>query len=254
MKLKFLITSLTSCSGCISSLISLDFFPQLLEKTEISYFPFIEDNELIEKGEYDVALVEGCISNEFQIDLIKKIKKNTKHIIALGTCAAYGGITSLSKENIALPLTDVIDISGIIPGCPPPTKLFGNSLIKILEQKEIVLSKKNLCDGCPINNNYILSQETLINKLIPENKDLYTNDKQECFLKKGIICLGPITRKGCDYECIKVGMPCEGCMGPISKDITSNMVNFISLANISTDLKKYKGLYYRFSKPKILRS
>ncbi|MBN1800811.1 MAG: hypothetical protein JW891_04850 [Candidatus Lokiarchaeota archaeon] len=253
MKLKFLITSLTSCSGCVSSLISLDFFSQFLEKTELCYFPFLEDNQLIDDQDYDIALIEGCVSTDSQIEFLKKIRKNSKKIIALGTCAAFGGILSLSKERFAIPLQDVVEINGIIPGCPPPTKLFGNCLIKLLERKEIELPKKNLCDGCPNKTDFILSKETIINKIIPDNKDLF-EEGENCFLKKGVLCLGPITRQGCDYECIKAGMPCEGCMGPVSKDITSNIINFLSLANVSKDLKKYKGLYYRFSKPKIWRS
>jgi hypothetical protein len=40
-------------------------------------------------------------------------------------------------------------------------------------------------------------------------------------------------------------------MGPVSKDFTSNIVNFVSLINLSKDLKDYDGIFYRFSKPKL---
>ncbi|GAG68101.1 unnamed protein product, partial [marine sediment metagenome] len=73
MRLKFLITSLTSCTGCISALISLDIFPQFLERTKIEYFPFISDN--LEIKECDVALVEGCVSEKNQIEYIQEIRK-----------------------------------------------------------------------------------------------------------------------------------------------------------------------------------
>lgn len=97
MKLKFLITSLTSCSGCIASLLSSDIFPQFLERTEISYFPFISDESQIE--DCDIALIEGCVSIDSQIELLKEIRNNVKKLYALGTCAAFGGILSLSKKK-----------------------------------------------------------------------------------------------------------------------------------------------------------
>ncbi|MFX1273695.1 MAG: hypothetical protein ACFFBP_11440 [Promethearchaeota archaeon] len=252
MKLKFLITSLTSCSGCISSLISLDIFPQLLERTEISYFPFISDKPRADLC--DIALIEGCVSEDSQIDFLKDIRISTKKVYALGTCAAFGGILSLSKKKIAAPLSDFIEIDGIIPGCPPPSKLFGNCLIKLLERKNIELSKKNLCSECPYKTTFKFNPITQINQLYPHNIELNNYEENtNCFLSRGIMCLGPITREGCDHECIKRGIPCEGCLGPVSRDFTSSIINFLSLLNLVKDLKKYSGIFYRFSKPKIWR-
>jgi F420-non-reducing hydrogenase small subunit len=82
------------------------------------------------------------------------------------------------------------------------------------------------------------------------NQILLLEENTECFLQKGILCLGPITREGCEHRCIELGLPCEGCMGPIAKDYTSNVVNFLSLLNLSHELEDYNGIYYRFSKPK----
>ena len=69
-------------------------------------------------------------------------------------------------------------------------------------------------------------------------------------VKKGILCLGPITREGCEHKCIEQGIPCEGCMGPVSKTYFTNVINYLSLIDLSEDLKNYKGIFYRFSKPK----
>jgi len=62
LKPRFILISMTSCTGCISTLISLDIFPQFLERTIINYFPFISDEKDI--NECEVALVEGCVSEE----------------------------------------------------------------------------------------------------------------------------------------------------------------------------------------------
>lgn len=250
MKPKIIITSLTSCSGCISTLISSDIFPQFLERTRIVYFPFISDAEKIE--DCDIAFVEGCISNEKEIPLLKRIRKNAKKIYALGSCAAFGGIQSLSNSIIAEPISNYIEIEGIIPGCPPPTKLFGNFLIRLIENKNIKLPEKNMCAGCPLREDNEINFNYEINKITPNLEEINTDDENsKCFLKRGILCLGPITRDGCEYKCIEYGLPCEGCMGPVSKDFTSNIINLLSLFHFSEDLKNYKGLFYRFSRPKI---
>jgi len=248
-KLKFSITTLTSCSGCIASLMALDIFPQFLERTEIVYFPFINDKKNIEK--HDISLIEGCISNSDDIEIIKKIRKNANKVYAFGSCAAFGGILSLSSKKDAEPISKYIEIDGIIPGCPPPEKLLGNLLIKLIENKDIELPKKNLCATCPLRETMNLS------KTPKKLESFYSNpyefmDKKEnsmCFLNKGILCLGPITRDGCEHKCIEKGIPCEGCMGPISKDYTSNIVNFLGLFELSDEFKKYDGIFYRFSKP-----
>ena len=93
MKRKVAIVSLTSCSGCISSLISLDIFPQFLERTKVDYFQFISDAKDIE--DCDICLVEGCISEENQIVMLRKIRTQAKKVYALGTCACFGGISGM---------------------------------------------------------------------------------------------------------------------------------------------------------------
>ncbi len=162
-------------------------------------------------------------------------------------------IESFKKKKVS-PLSDFIEIDGIIPGCPPPSKFLGNCLIKLLEKKNIVLSPKNLCSECPYKNNFRFDLDTEISQMYPHNSQLNDDtENYDCFLTKGILCMGPITREGCDHKCIKQGLPCEGCMGPVSKDYTSNLVNFLSLFHLSNDLRNYSGIFYRFSKPRIWR-
>ena len=250
MKPRFIIISLTSCSGCISTFISLDIFPQFLERTKIIHFPFILDGEKIE--DCDIALVEGCISEDSEIGLLKEVRKHAKKVYALGTCAAFGGILSLSNSRKIKPISTYIEIDGIIPGCPPPSKIFGNLLIRIIENKDTSLSEKVLCSSCPLRGNMVGNLDTKIIKINPNPDEIVLGEENlDCFLKKGILCLGPVTREGCESKCIKVGLPCEGCMGPVSKDFTSNIINFLSLISLSEDLEYYEGIFYRFSKPKL---
>ena len=252
MKPKFIIISLSSCSGCISALISLDIFPQFLERTKIIFFPFILDMEKIE--DCDIALVEGCISEESEISLLKEVRKHSKRVFALGTCAAFGGLLSLSNSRNVEPISNYIEVDGIIPGCPPPQKLLGNILIRLIENKDTNLSEKTLCSSCPLRENMEKNLNTPIIKINPNPDEIFVGEENsECFLKRGILCLGPITREGCESKCIKIGLPCEGCMGPVSKEFMSNVINFLSLVSLSNDLKNYEGIFYRFSKPKLRR-
>ncbi|MHA1753774.1 MAG: hypothetical protein ACTSYZ_15520 [Candidatus Helarchaeota archaeon] len=248
MKLKFSIISLTSCSGCISALISLDIFEDFLEKVDLVYFPFIMDEKRIE--ECDVFLIEGCVIDDEQIKLLKQIRRKARKVVAFGTCAAFGGILNLSEDINGEPISNYIEIDGIIPGCPPPLKILGNSLINLLENKKIVLPEKNLCYDCPLKENIQKNFEISIDELMDEG---YKTEKviPKCFLEKNILCLGPITRAGCDCSCIKLGIPCEGCMGPLKQDYTSTIINFLSLLNLSDDLRKYKSIFFRFSKPNL---
>jgi F420-non-reducing hydrogenase small subunit len=246
VKPKFLIATLTSCSGCIGIIPALDIFPEWLERIDLVYFPFLLDETEIEEN--DVALVEGCVSEETQINLLHEIRKKSKKVIALGTCAAFGGILALSTEKQAEPISNYIEIDGFIPGCPPPSKLLGNSLIRLLENKPIELSDRNLCANCPLHGETEISYKHKIQDLAPKK---YSAERTTCFLKDGILCLGPVTREGCECQCIEAGQPCEGCMGPISQDFTSNLVNYLSILKLSKDLRRYEGIFFRFSKPRI---
>ncbi|MHA1191864.1 MAG: hypothetical protein ACTSP9_06160 [Promethearchaeota archaeon] len=242
---------MTSCSGCISTLFSLDIFPQFLEKTKIAYFPYITDEDKL--GSYDIALIEGCITQEFQIRFLQEVRRATKKIYSLGSCAAFGGITSLSKKREGDPLSNYVEVDGIIPGCPPPSNLFGNCLMNLLENKMIKLSDKNQCYSCPLREGLDYEFKTKITKLIPNNRDINSAKNPKCFLSQGVLCLGPVTREGCDNKCIIRGMPCEGCLGSPSKSLCSNIYNFLSLLNLSNELKTYDGIFYRYSKPPIKR-
>lgn len=250
--MKFIVESLTSCSGCISTLLSLDIFPQFLERTEITSFPFISDKKNLIKS--DIALVEGCVSKESQIETLKNIRKNSTKLCALGTCAAFGGILGLSKKKRFYPISNFVEVDFVIPGCPPPINLLGNALMNLTENKPIALPEKNMCYSCPLKGDMKDNLNTQISRLFPSNLEINSeDDKQICFLKRGILCLGPTTRDGCDHQCIERGIPCEGCLGPVSKDFTSNLINFLSLVSLSNQLKRYDGIFNRFSKPILKR-
>nr|Q00393.1 RecName: Full=Coenzyme F420 hydrogenase subunit gamma; AltName: Full=8-hydroxy-5-deazaflavin-reducing hydrogenase subunit gamma; Short=FRH [Methanococcus voltae]CAA43498.1 F420-reducing hydrogenase subunit [Methanococcus voltae PS] len=144
---------MSGCTGCLISL--TDTYEKLLdilgsvelvyaltltgEKTEITE---TDDKILIERdipGGIDIALVEGsvCLDDHHSMDDILTTRKNSKKsLVALGACAASGGVTrfrrvgQMSQPSHAsfVPIGDVIKVDLALPGCPPSTE----SIVKLL--------------------------------------------------------------------------------------------------------------------------
>lgn len=251
MKLKLSVVSLNSCNGCISTLVSLDVFLNLVKSVELVYFPFIEDSypttiKEDEELEYsDITLVEGCVTRKEEEELLKKLRKSSKKIIALGACAMFGGIESLSHSIRKEPISKIVEIDGGIPGCPPPENVLGTSIISLLEGRALPKANRNLCAVCELRPALEKFKTIRVDKLQPEK---FPNT---CFLDEHVLCLGPVTREGCDAKCIKIGLPCEGCMGPPNGlDYTANVINFLSTLELSDKIKKYEGVIFRLYRPR----
>jgi len=154
---------LSGCSGCHMSFLDQD--EKLLElagKIELVYSPIADIKDFPEN--VDITLVEGAVGNEEQLELLKKIRKNTKMLIALGDCAVNGNVTALRnslnnsveevlerayvenatiKQNAptnvprllkrVLALNEVVKVDFYIPGCPPPANLINYVLNELLE-------------------------------------------------------------------------------------------------------------------------
>jgi F420-non-reducing hydrogenase small subunit len=110
-------------------------------------------------------------------------------------------------------LDQVVDVDYYVPGCPPTPKQIWNVFQAIINGQlppkgsVVGASEKTQCDECPLKK-----QE----KKITGFKRLATAqpDPEICFLEQGFLCLGPVTRGGCDTRCQLSGVPCRGCYGP----------------------------------------
>lgn len=171
-------------------------------------------------------------------------------------------------------LDDVVDVDYIIGACPPTREMNVKLLQVVLDfaggkaelpPKGIILAcDRTLCEECP--------REKPERVYIDEIKSVdYTDlDPEKCFLEQGILCFGPATRGGCDSKCIKVNMPCRGCMGPTSAvlDHGGSMLSAFSsilkvsgteteipeeeIAELMRRLRDPLGTLYRFTLPKSL--
>lgn len=140
---------LDGCSGCHMSLIDMD--ERLIELTEyidVVYSPLVDRKDYPEA--VDVALVEGAISSEEDLEKIKKIRARTKILVALGDCAVTSNVPAMrnpfkvadvqaraylelvdeqpqpvnSAEIPAMlpyvrPMHEIVPVDVFVQGCPP---------------------------------------------------------------------------------------------------------------------------------------
>lgn len=130
--------------------------------------------------------------------------------------SAQNGIRSLPKfYDTVHKLSDVIDVDYYLPGCPPTPDLIGQAVGAILTGKlppkgAILSPNKSLCSSC--DRNKTKPDDIAIEKVY-RVIDVKL-DPEKCFIAQGVICMGPATRNGCGFSCIKGNMPCTGCFGP----------------------------------------
>jgi F420-non-reducing hydrogenase small subunit len=121
-------------------------------------------------------------------------------------------------RNRVRSLDQVVDVDYILPGCPPPPKLIGDAVSALVSghpppRGAVLAPDVALCDTCPRKASR------------PENLEitefhrthLTVTDPGQCFTARGIVCMGPATRGGCEAACPNGNMPCTGCFGPTSR-------------------------------------
>ncbi|MBX9634212.1 MAG: oxidoreductase, partial [Magnetospirillum sp.] len=93
-KPKLAVWKFSSCDGCQLTLLDCeDELLALADEVRISYF--LEATRKVEKGPYDVSLVEGSITTPHDVKAIREVRKQSKLLVAIGACATAGGIQAL---------------------------------------------------------------------------------------------------------------------------------------------------------------
>lgn len=228
-KLKVIIYGLVSCAGCQLQILNLE--EELLDIiTHIDIVNFKEAQSNNEPGPYDIAFIEGTVTCQREIDKIKKIRKESNIVIALGTCACYGNIPALKnyydegdainfvyKGNV--PLSSLDKFSGIdkyikvdhyMHGCPIAKNDFIQILKDVLLEKPLTVKNYHVCVDCKLKEN-------------------------RCLLDVGIVCLGPVARAGCGAICPSYDHTCDCCRGPIDNSNFQAELKIFKEKNISND-------------------
>jgi NAD-reducing hydrogenase small subunit len=94
---------LDGCSGCHMSFLDLDErLIEIAQQVEMVYTPLIDAK--VYPDDVDVALVEGAVSSEEDLEKIHRIRRQTKVLVALGDCAITANVPSMRN---AFPVQDV---------------------------------------------------------------------------------------------------------------------------------------------------
>jgi coenzyme F420-reducing hydrogenase gamma subunit len=218
----------TSCEGCQLTVVdSLQDHPELLQAVEIVQFR----EAMTEKGEdYLVAFIEGSCTRESDETRLKKIREQAAVVVALGTCADMGGVNALKylhpldevrqyvygdkggwyETYDVRPIKAVIPVDFAIPGCPIDRNEFVNSVKALLLGKKPPIPDYPLCVECKLKEN-------------------------TCLFTKGSVCLGPVTRSGCNAICPTYGQSCEACRGFISDPNETSMRDLLAKHGLTVD-------------------
>jgi sulfhydrogenase subunit delta len=198
----------TGCEGCQLTVVdALQTHLDLLEMVDIVEFR----EAMSEKADYyDIAFVEGSIARSEDVLRLRDIRERAGLVVALGACAHLGGVNAIRNgiplETVqeivygdkaewfpvvnAHPISDLIQVDAVVPGCPIDREEFINIVEALLQGRQPKPPEYPLCIECKLHENV-------------------------CIFDRGGVCLGPIVSAGCGAICPTYGIGCEGCRGLI---------------------------------------
>ncbi len=275
---------LSGCSGCELGIVDLhERLLKVLEAIEIIRLPILADIKGYPKAA--VGIVTGALRTEHDIACAKKMRESCDAILALGTCAVYGGpqgsayahtleelasasytnnpttithfvpdqgVPKLLKGGVR-PLDSAIDVDLYLPGCPPQAYYIFEALTALVAGREPEFGSENVCFKC---DRKMRKTETDRIRRVHE----IDIDPELCFLSQGIMCMGSTTLDRCLAPCPRHGVPCSGCAGPSEsvilepqKDIRTeiatrmSMMTKIAKDDIVKDIEKQSKTHYAYA-------
>lgn len=221
-KLNIGLYGFTGCNG--DQLVIIHSEDQLLDfwnSANIRSFSLAKSDN--EETELDIAFVEGSICHEEQVEHLKHIRERSKLLVAIGSCACYGGIQAMEvspsweerfktvygenrleirKPIPAQPLSAFVKVDFGLPGCPIDADQFFMIFTQLLHGHTPHLPDYPVCAECRWKEN-------------------------DCLLLKNIFCIGPVVAGGCGAVCPSHGLPCVGCFGPVVEGNVDSQWNLL---------------------------
>jgi len=284
---------LATCGGCEVTVLDLgEALLDLLPKLQFVHMPVLMDHKFygqagekaaLEIPEADVGLISGSIRNEENKQVAEEMRKKCKTLIAVGSCANFGGIPALgnmytvsqifdkvyrqSKSTdpadtpaVDIPplrdrvyaVSEVVKVDLGLPGCPTTPELVAEALTCLLEGKPFSLPERSVCDDCPAKR----EKKAEIKLKRPLEAVTFTPGQYEnmrCLMEQGVLCLGPATKSGCGGaekipRCIKAYMSCRGCFGPIRAGANPMVDMMTALSSIGLDPKEIEDRMATFNR------
>ena len=275
---------LCTCGGCEVTILDIgEPLLELLSKLQFVHMPVLMDHKYygqmgeksdMEIPEADVGIISGGIRTEENKRVAEEMRKKCRTIVAIGSCANFGGIPALGnlstnedlfekvyrqskttdkadtpKKDIP-PFTDrvyalkeVIKVDVGLPGCPTTPELVATALTALVAGKPFKLEERSVCDECPTKR-----EKKAVTKLKRPLEDVQMAPGQKldtvrCFMEQGYLCQGPATRSGCGGaekipRCVKARMTCRGCFGPIREGANPMVDMMGALSTIGLDPKE----------------
>ncbi len=205
-KPRIAIFSLTSCEGCSLAILELeDRLLEILGAVDIVNF---REGMSERAWDIDIGFVDGAVTTPHDETCIREFREKCTTLVAIGACACLGGVNTLKHHQDgesyrqyvygdgakffptteARPLSAVVKVDFELPGCPMNKEEFLRLAACVLANRPFRLPTYPVCVECK-------RRGTL------------------CMYERGEVCLGPITRAGCNAICPFYGARCEGCRG-----------------------------------------
>ncbi len=205
------IFGLTGCAGCQLVIVNCeDELLDLVALLDLKDFLMAASNGH-EEPPLDIAFVEGAVLSRRDEATLKRVRARSRCLVALGTCAVWGGVAALDRlfDRDALvrdvygkagakfdtvpakALHDVVPVDYAITGCP-------------IEKDEFLAAVANLLNGNP----------PLVHD-VPVCAECRMRENNCLLLERGLPCVGAVTAGGCQARCPALGVPCIGCRGPV---------------------------------------
>jgi NAD-reducing hydrogenase small subunit len=138
---------------------------ELAELVDVVYSPIVDAKEF--PSDVDIALVEGAVASAEDEKKIRKIRANSKMLIAMGDCAITGNVSGMRNpigpeailqrayiENATTqpqipcvvvpkllqtvkPIHEFVTVDVFLPGCPPSAETFHTALTALITGKPL---------------------------------------------------------------------------------------------------------------------
>ena len=230
-----------ACNGNGHSFINAADFERVLNSFEFLYHPlFPTKHSLLEIAkkdfQIDILIVEGALRSQGyerggieSLDLITKYAEQAEHIIAVGNCAAFGGLLGrYDRERMTGVIFQEDEATGLLqrfkeksvnlPGCPIHPQWLVYTL-EMMRKGEKILRDKLLR---PVElYAYTVHEGCLRNEYFEWKVDIDSFGRKEGCLYYEHGCQGPFTHGSCNRilwnqvnSKTRAGMPCIGCTEP----------------------------------------
>jgi len=196
--------------------------------------------------QYDIAFVEGSITRLLDEERLKQIRKNAKIVVALGSCAAIGGINCIRNYK------DLEEVRRTVYG--DQAKLFDTYAARPIDA---VVKVDAYVYGCPITKEEFL--QVVKSLLLGKKPDIPTypvcveckKNENVCAFERGQNCVGPVTRAGCNSCCVNEGTICWGCRGLVDNPNENSHKEVLIKYGLTVDdaIGKFK-LYFGWQEAK----